>query len=303
MSLESQMRWLPARALERLARLEFAAHGAVDGFTAGRHRSVRKGASSEFAEHRAYHPGDDLRKLDWKLVARRQRLYVREFVDETNLRATIALDCSGSMAYRGEQAANGLSKFDYARHLAACLAYLLVRQQDGAGLVTFDTGVQKYLPAKASPAQVRQVLEIVDAAKAAGETDAATVLHDVAERIPQRGVVFIVSDLFGDPDELLKALHHFRFRHHEVILLQVLAEEERTFPFDQMLEFKDAETEARLHVDTSAVRRDYLRRYEAWQEKIRRGAGEMSVAHEILSTAVPFEEALSDVLVRYHLHA
>ncbi len=294
------MRWLPAQALERLARLEFAARGAVEGFTAGRHRSVRKGASSEFAEHRAYQPGDDLRKLDWKLVARRQRLYVREYVDETNLRATIALDCSGSMAYRGEKAAGGLSKFDYARHLASLLAYLLVRQQDAAGLVTFDTAVRTYLPAAAVPSQIRQVLERVDGAKPTGETDAAAVLHDVAERIPRRGVVFVVSDLFGDPDELLKALHHFRFRHHEVILLQVLAEEERTFPFEEMLEFQDAETHARCHADAAAVRRDYLARYAAWQEKIRRGAGEMAVAHEILSTATPFEEALSDVLVRYH---
>ena len=293
------MRWLPSQALERLARLEFAARGAVDGFTAGRHRSVRKGASSEFAEHRSYHPGDDLRKLDWKLVARRQRLYMREFVDETNLRATIALDCSGSMSYRGEKAVNGLSKFDYARHLAACLSYLLVRQQDAAGLVTFDTAVRKYLPAKSSPAQVRQVLEIVDGAKVGGETDAAAVLHDVAERIPHRGVVFAISDFFGDADEILKALHHFRFRHHEVILLHVLAEEEMTFPFEQMLEFKDAESDARLHVDASAVRRDYLARFESWMEKIRRGAGEMSVAHEILTTTTPFDEALSDVLVRY----
>ena len=293
------MRWLPSQALERLARLEFAARGAVDGFTAGRHRSVRKGASSEFAEHRSYHPGDDLRKLDWKLIARRQRLYMREFVDETNLRATIALDCSGSMSYRGEKAANGLSKFDYARHLAACLSYLLVRQQDAAGLVTFDTAVQKYLPAKSTPAQIRQVLEIVDGAKAGGETDAAAVLHDVAERIPHRGVVFVISDLFGDADEILKALHHFRFRHHEVVLLHVLAEEEMTFPFEQMLEFKDAESDARLHVDASAVRRDYLARFESWMEKIRRGSGEMSVAHEIFTTTTPFDEALSDVLVRY----
>ena len=299
MAAENQMRWLPAAALERLARVEFAARGAVDGFTAGRHRSVRKGASSEFAEHRAYQPGDDLRKLDWKLVARRQRLFVREFVDETNLRATIALDCSGSMSYRGEQAVGGLDKFDYARHLAGCLAYLLVRQQDGAGLVTFDTKVRKHLPAKASPAQVRQVLELVDGAKCGGETEVAAVLHEVAERIPRRGVVFVVSDLFCDADELLKALHHFRFRHHEVVLLQVLAEEERVFPFEQMLEFQDAETGERLHVDASAVRREYLARFEAWLEKVRRGAGEMSIAHEILSTATPFDEALADVLVRY----
>lgn len=293
------MRWLPAKALERLARLEFVARGAVDGFTAGRHRSVRKGASSEFAEHRVYQPGDDLRKLDWKLVARRQRLYVREYVDETNLRATIALDCSGSMAYCGERSVDGLSKFDYARHLAATLAYLLVRQQDGAGLVTFDTSVKTYLPAKSTPVQIRQVLEIVDGTKAAGETDAACVLHDVAERIPQRGVVFVISDLFGNVDELLKALHHFRFRHHEVILLQVLAEEERTFPFEDMLEFKDAETDRRLHVDALSVRRDYLAQFNAWQEKLRAGAGEMSVTHEILPTSKPFDEALADILVRY----
>ena len=131
--LPAYMRWLPEGALSRIGRLEFLAHGAVDGFVAGRHKSARKGASVEFAEHRQYAPGDDLRSLDWKLVARSRRLYVREFVDETNLRATIVLDTSGSMGYTGSRSCGNLSKFDYARHLAALLSYLRINQQDAVG--------------------------------------------------------------------------------------------------------------------------------------------------------------------------
>ena len=192
------MRWLPDAALKKLGRIEFLAHGTVDGFIAGRHKSARKGASAEFAEHRAYVAGDDLRNLDWKLVARRQRLYVKQYVDETNLRATVVLDASGSMAYSGRSAANRLSKLEYGQYIAASLAYLLVNQQDAVGFVSYDTEIRDLIPAKAEPSQVRCILERLDALKPGGETDMAGVLHEVAERIPRRSVVFLVSDFFSD---------------------------------------------------------------------------------------------------------
>ena len=162
MSTPSYMRWLPAEAINRLGRLEFSPRGTVDGFIAGKHRSARNGASVEFAEHREYTPGDDLRKLDWKLIARRQRYYVREFIDETNLRATILLDSSGSMGYRGASAADGLSKLEYAQHLAAGLAYILIRQQDAVGFVAYDTKVNVAMTPKAQPAQLRRILMELD---------------------------------------------------------------------------------------------------------------------------------------------
>ena len=294
MNAPSYLRWLPAETIERLGRLEFSPHGAVDGFIAGRHRSARKGASVEFAEHR-----DDLRKLDWKLIARRQRFYVREYVDETNLRATILLDTSGSMGYRGRLSAGGLSKLEYAQHLAASLAYVLIRQQDAVGFVAFDTRPNVIMSPKAQPAQLRRILMEVDRVRPGGETDAAAVLHEVAERVPRRSVVFVLSDLFGDPDAIVNALHHFRFRYDEVVVLQVMAGEELEFPFAEMLRFEDAETGAFMNVDALALRNEYVDRVNDFLARLRRGSGEMRIVHELLDTRVPCAEALCDLLVRY----
>lgn len=299
MNAPSYLRWLPAETIERLGRLEFSPHGAVDGFIAGRHRSARKGASVEFAEHREYTPGDDLRKLDWKLIARRQRFYVREYVDETNLRATILLDTSGSMGYRGRLSAGGLSKLEYAQHLAASLAYVLIRQQDAVGFVAFDTRPNVIMSPKAQPAQLRRILMEVDRVRPGGETDAAAVLHEVAERVPRRSVVFVLSDLFGDPDAIVNALHHFRFRYDEVVVLQVMAGEELEFPFAEMLRFEDAETGAFMNVDALALRNEYVDRVNDFLARLRRGSGEMRIVHELLDTRVPCAEALCDLLVRY----
>ena len=299
MSLPSYMRFLPAEVISRLCKLEFSPRGTVDGFIAGRHRSARKGASVEFAEHREYAPGDDLRNLDWKLIARRQRYYVREYVDETNLRASILLDASGSMSYRGGSAADGLSKLEYAQHLAAALAYILIRQQDAVGFVAYDTKARVALAPKAQPAQLRRILTEIDRLEPGGDTDAAAVLHELAERIPRRSVVFVIGDLFGDPDAIVNALNHFRFRFDEVVVLQVMADEELEFPFTEMLRFEDAESDDVMNVDTLALRNEYLDRVGDFLGRIRRGAGEQRVFHELLNTKVPYAEALSDVLVRY----
>lgn len=299
MSAPAYMRWLPTEAINRLGRLEFSPRGTVDGFIAGKHRSARKGASVEFAEHREYTAGDDLRKLDWKLIARRQRYYVREFIDETNLRATILLDTSGSMGYRGAAAADGLSKLEYAQHLAAGLAYILVRQQDAVGFVAYDTKVNVAMTPKAQPAQLRRILMELDKLAPGGETDAAAVMHEVAERVPRRSVVFVLSDLFGDPDAIVNALHHFRYRHDEVIVLQTVADEELEFPFTEMLRFEDAETPSFMNVDSLALRNEYLERFNDFLAKLKRGCGEMKIAHELINTKTPYDEALSDFLVRY----
>lgn len=299
MSAPDYMKWLPAAALKKLGRLEFLAHGTVDGFISGKHKSARKGASVEFAEHRQYVRGDDLRNLDWKLVARRQRFYIKQYVDETNLRATVVLDTSGSMGYRGAAAADGLSKLEYGQFLAASLSYLLVNQQDAAGFVSYDTAVRSFIPAKAQPAQVRNILTEIDGLGPGGETDMADVLHEIAERIPRRSVVFVISDFYSESSALLKALHHLRFRHHEVIAIQVVAQEERTFPFEQMKRFEDLETALTADVDTRAIRADYLERFNRHLDAVKRGCGEMHVTHELVETTRPFQDALADILVRY----
>ena len=293
------MHWLPPATINRLGQLEFNARGLVDGFIAGRHRSARKGASVEFAEHRQYSPGDDLRKLDWKLAARRQRLYVREYTDETNLRATLVLDASGSMGYRGRRAEDRLSKFDYGRYLSAALAYLLVKQQDAVGFAGFAAKLGQLLPAKAQKTQVKSLLEMLDSLEPGGESALPEALDELAERIPRRSVVFVLSDFYAPLTPLVKALHHLRFRHHEVVALQIVADEELSFPFERMSLFHDLESSARLEVDVKAVKKDYLERYSRHLADLKRACGEMHIVHELLNTSVPYVDALSDVLVNY----
>ena len=299
MALPEYMKWLPEAALKKLGRLEFLARGTVDGFMSGRHKSARKGASAEFAEHRPYTAGDDLRSLDWKLVARRQRLYVKQYVDETNLRAVVVLDKSASMGYGGGSSAGGLTKLQYAQFTAASLAYLLVNQQDAVGFVSYDTEIRDFVPARAQPAQVRNVLERLDALRPGGETEMSGVIHEIAERLPRRSVVFLLSDFFSDPTALLKALHHLRFRHHEVIAVRILDHDEITFPFERNGRFVDMETRQALDIEARALREDYLGRINRHFEELKRGCGEMHVTYEAVDTSVPFHEALADMLVRY----
>ena len=203
------------------------------------------------------------------------------------------------MAYRGRSAVDRLSKLEYGQYIAASLAYLLVNQQDAVGFVSYDTEIRDLVPAKAEPSQVRCILERLDALKPGGETDMAGVLHEVAERIPRRSVVFLVSDFFSDGQSLLKALHHLRFRHHEVIAIQVCDHDELTFPFERISRFEDLETRQSFDVDARALRDDYLARLNAHFAELARGCGEMRITHERADTSRPFHETLSDILVRY----
>jgi len=295
------MRLLDDEALDRLHRLELLARGVVEGFVAGRHRSPYKGFSVEFAEHRQYAPGDDIRDLDWRAYGKSDRYYIKQYVEETNLRATILLDASGSMGYRGNLAARAdgqvLSKFEYARFLAASLAHLMIHQQDAVGLLTFDTQIRGYIPPRSRPGHLRVLLGELVAADCGGETAIAPILHDVAHRSHRRGLMVVISDLLDDPGEILRALHHFRHRRHEVMVLHVLAEEELTFPFEQFTEFRDLERPAgRQHVDGHAIRAEYLDQFRRHVARLQQGCGQMNVDYLQLSTRSDFCAALSAYL-------
>lgn len=302
LSTPSYMRWLPPSTTATITRLDFLARGIVDGFISGKHRSPRKGFSVEFAEHRQYVPGDDLRNLDWKVVGKKDRYYIKQYVEETNLRATILLDTSGSMGYCGEKAAEfegrRLSKLEYAKYLAAVMSYLLVGQQDAVGLVTFDSAIRDYLPAKSRASQVRMILEMIDAAQSLNDSSVAKVFNDIAERIPHRGLVIIISDLFDNLDEILKALHHFRYRRHEVVLFHVMADEEITFPFNSFTEFHDLESAEKIQADPRAVRSSYLEQVRNFLQEVSTGCGKMNADYVPMNTSIPFEKALSDYLAR-----
>jgi len=296
------MRWLPSKTTATIASMEFISRGVMQGFIAGRHKSPHKGFSIEFAEHRQYTPGDDLRNLDWHVLARSDRSYIKQYVEETNLRATILVDTSGSMKFRGDAAAavEGVpcSKLEYAQYLAAILSYLFIGQQDAVGLVTFDTAIRTYIPARARASQVRALLEALDATKPGGETAIADIFHDIAERIPRRGLVIIISDLFDDPERIVNALHHFRHRRHEVVVLHVLADEELTFPFDQFTRFRNLEGVSDIQTDPKALRASYLEQIRLFLQAIKNGCGRIGADYVAMNTATPFDQALSAYLTR-----
>jgi uncharacterized protein (DUF58 family) len=297
------MELLPEESTARLARLEFLSRGRREGSISGRHSSPKKGSSVEFAEHRHYTPGDDPRNLDWRVYGKADRYYVKQYVEETNLRATIVVDASGSMAYRGGCASqvNGaqVSKFDQARYLAAALSHILIRQQDAAGLVTFDTQIRAYHRAAARQSQIHQILGELHTTEPGGETDLAPILHEVAERIPPRGLVILLSDLFDEPGEILEALHHFRYRGHELIIFHTMADEELTFPFKKFSHFHDLERDGRrLRIDPESIRATYLDKVRAFIKQIESACGKLQADYIPVNTKVPYEQLLSNYLAR-----
>lgn len=289
---------LPPEIINLIGRLEFLARSAKEGSINGRHTSPHKGFSVEFAEHRQYVAGDDLRNLDWRAYGKSDRYYIKQYIEETNLRATLLVDASGSMVYAGGHAAplggkERLSKFEYARHLASALAYLFIRQQDAVGLVTFDEGVRTYLRPAAKPSQVRAILEELARTSPARDTRCAATFHEIAERIPPRGLVVIVSDLFDDAEAIKNALHHFRYKRHELVVFHLMAEEELTFPFDKFDDFRCLEIEGRrLHLDPSTVRASYLERVKSHLKSIELACGQMQADYVPVNTKTPVPEAL-----------
>ena len=295
------LRLLPPELTSTLARLEFLARTKKEGSISGRHASPHKGFSVEFAEHREYAAGDDLRDLDWRVYGKSDRYYIKQYIEETNLRATLIVDASGSMNYTGSSATKfegkALSKFEYARYLAASLTYLLIRQQDAVGLVTFDKTVRAYRPPASKPSQVRVILEELHRTQPGDDTAAAEAFHEIAERIPRRGLVMIFSDLFDDPVRITEALHHFQFRYHEIVVFHLMAEEEITFPFRKFTDFKSLEiNNEQLRVDPLALRAQYLERVRSFIDTIEKSCGQMKADYVAVNTKNPLPQTLATYL-------
>ena len=287
--------------LGKFSNLELIARQVVEGFLSGRHKSPYKGFSVEFAEHREYTPGDEIRHIDWRTVAKTDRYYIKEYEVETNLRAQILVDVSGSMQYGSTRAAGdkGVSKFTYGCYLAAALSYLLLHQQDGVGLVTFDTKVRRYIPTRSAPNHLRNICRELQNTTPGGETELAIVFHDLAERFKRGGLVVIISDLFFDTKSLLSALQHFRHRHHEVLLFQILDPDELSFPFRNWSEFRDLELpDQSLRMDPARVREGYLAALREFLDELKHGCGQMSIDLVSLDTTTPFDQALALYLAR-----
>jgi uncharacterized protein (DUF58 family) len=278
--------------LSKLGNLELVARQVVEGFLTGRHRSPYHGFSVEYLDHRPYVPGDELRSLDWKILARTDKYHVKLFQDETNLRATILLDCSKSMAFQSGK----LSKLQWGSYLAAALTHLLLRQNDAVGLVLFDSTVRTYLPPKARPTQFRRVLDLLEPEPAANDTDVGAVLHDVAERVRRRGLVIVISDLIDDVDKVAGGLQHFRHNGHEVIVFHVLDDAELTFPYDRLTRFKDMEGSGRMVANAKTLRTRYLARMQQFLEGVKAACFERDISYLMCNTAEGYDQFLAAYL-------
>jgi uncharacterized protein (DUF58 family) len=274
----------------KMGKLEFITRQTVEGVITGQHKSPHKGFSVEFAEHREYVAGDELRHLDWKAYARSDRYYIKLYEQETNLRATIVLDTSGSMKFGG--------KFEYARRLAACLAYLLAKQQDLAGLCAIDESVRWEMPPGSSPSHLDRMFKAMETLEAGKTTDLPNQLHGLAERLPRRSMVILLTDLWVEPADLIKALQHLRYRKHQGMVLHILDKAELDLPYDRMLTFQDLETNEKIQVDPVELRETYQQQVAEFIASVRRACTDSGVEYHDLVTNVPYDKALVRLMSR-----
>src|SRR5712671_3602204 len=272
---------LDPRSLAKISKLELIASQLMDGYVQGLHRSPHLGFALDFAQHRQYTAGDDIKRLDWRVFAKADRFYIKQYEVSTTLRAHIVLDASGSMAYRGQS--DAMSKFRYAQFLAACLSYLILHQQDAAGLITFDNKVRQIMPPKTAPSHLLRMIRTIDETRAEKESAIAPILHDVAERLKHRGLIIILSDLIDKAPDIIEALHHLRHKRYEVMLLQIMADDELTFPFRKWSLFESLERDDhRLKLDPALVRARYLENLGNHMQAIKDGTSKLAIQHVLL---------------------
>lgn len=291
--------YLDSKTLDRIKRLDVRARLVVEGFITGQHRSPYHGFAVEFATHREYSPGDDIRHIDWKVWSKTDRFYIKEYEEETNLKCTILLDASKSMRYGGADSA-AWSKFDYAATGAASLAYLLQQQQDAVGLVTFSTKVQKNLPASSHPNHLKLMLHELENTVVDDQTDVAQVFPELARQIRRRGMIVLFSDLFLDIPTLAEALKQFRLRKHEVIVFHVMHDDELTFPFQDNTLFRGLESPVQLHTEPRALKRAYLDAVEKFLGEVRKTCAATGVDYVLMNTKEPLDAVLGSYLTFRH---
>ncbi|MPZ78358.1 MAG: DUF58 domain-containing protein [Deltaproteobacteria bacterium] len=281
------------KVLAGISNLSLRARWVVEGIMSGIHRSRSKGFSVEFEEHREYSPGDEIRRIDWKALGKFDRYFIKEYEDETNLRAHLLLDTSASMDYTSD----GLTKFDYGCTLTASLAYLILRQQDAAGLVTFSDRIESFIPPRAKRDYLPQIVHALETRRPGGETNVGKILEEIAGQIKRRGMVILVSDLLDEPAPILKGLRLFRFKGNDVIVFHILDQAELDLPFEGNILFEDLET-ANLNViaDPRAIRQTYRQVVEEFTNHMRKECHDSSIDYQLISTSTPLDRALASYL-------
>ena len=287
---------LDPEVLARLATLKLRVRAIAEGILTGLHKSPHHGQSVEFAEHKEYAPGDDVRRIDWKAYGKFDRYYVKQFEQETNLRAWLVVDGSGSMGYRGKP--GRLSKLEYASALAGSLAYLLVRQGDAAGLVVVSDRVLRSIPARAAASHLPQIVHTLESLTPSGPTRLAAAVDHVLENAPRRSVVLVFSDLFDAEERVVKKLEQLRRRKHEVTLFHTLDPTELEFPFEDPTLFLSMEDERSVEANGRDVRKGYLEVVSRWLDDVRRAAGEGDLEHVLCRTDARPDDVLVPFLAR-----
>jgi uncharacterized protein (DUF58 family) len=300
--MEAPLKYLQPDVISKLANMELRARLVVEGFITGLHKSPYHGFSVEFAEHRQYMPGDEIRRLDWKVYGKTDRYYIKQYEEETNLSSTLILDASNSMSFSsapyGKKKEQGISKLVYASYVAAALAYLMVQQRDAVGLTVYDQSIRTSLPPHATQAYLRKILLDLERVQPGNGTGTAASLHRIAEQMQRRGLAVILSDLFDDPSEVLAALKHFRHNHHEVLVLQILDPLERSFAFGSDAVFKDLESGEEMMSQPYHLQRAYQKEMQVFVERYKRECRENNIDYVLMDTATPFDTALFQYLTK-----
>lgn len=281
--------------ITKLKNLNLLVRQAVEGFISGLHRSPHKGFSVEFSEHREYTPGDDLRHLDWVAWGRTDRYYIKQYEQETNLRAYILLDVSKSMDYKFS---GSLTKFHYGCFLSACLSYLMCRQQDTVGMIAFDNDVRFHLPPGSTPAHMDRIFTNLEKLRPKRKTAIADTCHQLAESIAKRGLVIIISDFYDDQADVTRALQHFVHKKHQVIVFHVLDKAELEFPFKGIVSLTDVETGEKMQVDARQIRGAYRDEMQAFVERFRKECGDRNIEYVQTTTNTPYDVMLLEYLAR-----
>lgn len=287
-------KYLQPEFISRITGLDIIARLVVEGFITGLHRSPYHGFSVEFSEYRPYIPGDSIRNIDWKVLGRTERFYVKQFEEETNLRAYLILDSSASMGYTS----SNITKLQYAQYLGAALTYLLLCQRDAAGLVTFSEQIKSYLPPKSVFSYLNQILKEMDSLTPKGKTRIADTFHILAEKIKKRGLIIILSDLFDDPDAILTALKHFRHKKHEIIVFHILDPMETQFSFNDDTVFIDMETQEKIQTYPKHIKEDYQEQIKKFLEKYKKECFQHKIDYFPVNTDKSFDETLYHYLVK-----
>lgn len=299
-------KYLDPRTLAKIQALDIRARLIVEGFITGMHRSPYKGFSVEFAQHRQYAQGDDIRHIDWKVFGRTDRHFIKQYEEETNLQVMLVVDASESMTYAGTGtrgwkekatgAQTGWRKFDHATSIAASLAYVALHQQDSAGLAVFDQKVRHFIKPSSNPKQWRIIIDELTTVPKNQKTRTGAILDEIAEQMHHRSLIILISDLFDDPKAIVKGIQHLRYRRHDMILLQVLDHDEMTFPFESTTLFKGLEDLGELVVEPRALREAYLEEYRAHTQYLRDECHKMHVDYVQVDTSLPLDVTLPGFL-------